>query len=259
MPSMKHCLAFAALLTAASAATLHGSHRATPMDKVVELLAGLKTKIEADGKAEQKSYDKYACWCEDALGRKANDISDAKTAIEDLTNLIVKTKADLAAHTGEIAQLKNLIAKNLDSQREAKEVRNKEHADYAEDRAESENCLGALEAAIKVLSGAGSKKGFLETLQEAQVLGVVAQLKGVLKTSEVTKRFSSDQIASVEKFAQKPEDFLGGRAGFSAAQVANNPFGDYAPQSTQITGILQGMYDAFTADLEKDNAEEGEK
>jgi len=75
----------------------------------------------------------------------------------------------------------------------------------------------------------------------------------------VTKRFSSDQIASVEKFAEKPEDFLGGRAGFSAAQVANNPFGDYAPQSTQITGILQGMYDAFTADLEKDNAEEGEK
>merc|ERR1719181_2344545 len=44
----------------------------------------------------------------------------------------------------------------------------------------------------------------------------------------------------------------------SAAQVGQNPFGDYAPQSTQIQGILKGMYDAFTTDLEKDNANEAE-
>merc|ERR1740138_1846764 len=48
--------------------------------------------------------------------------------------------------------------------------------------------------------------------------------------------------------------------GMSAAQIGGpNPFGDYAPQSTQIQGILKGMYDAFTADLEKDNAEEADK
>ena len=45
----------------------------------------------------------------------------------------------------------------------------------------------------------------------------------------------------------------------SAAQVGQNPFGDYAPKSTMIQGILKGMYDAFTADIEKDNAEEAEK
>jgi nitrogen fixation/metabolism regulation signal transduction histidine kinase len=43
------------------------------------------------------------------------------------------------------------------------------------------------------------------------------------------------------------------------AQVSNNPFGDYAPQSTQIQGILKGMYEAFASDLEKDNAEEAEQ
>jgi len=45
----------------------------------------------------------------------------------------------------------------------------------------------------------------------------------------------------------------------SAAQIAANPFGDYAPQSSQIQGILKGMYDAFTADLEKENAEEADR
>jgi len=231
------------------------------MEKVVKLLADLKTKVEADGKAEQKSYDKYACWCEDALGRKASDISEAKTSIEDLTQLIVKTKAQLASHSGEIAQLKKMIAGNVDSQREASQMRGKEHADYAADKAESENCIGALEAAIKVLNGAGSKKSsFLGTLQEAQLLGVVAGIKGVLKTKEVTKRFSDTEIEAVQKFAEKPEDFIGGRTeGFSAAQVANNPFGDYAPQSTQIQGILKGMYDGFASDLEKDNADEAAK
>merc|ERR1719316_1352359 len=44
-----------------------------------------------------------------------------------------------------------------------------------------------------------------------------------------------------------------------AAQTGQNPFGDYAPQSTQIQGILKGMYDAFTTDLEKDNADEANK
>jgi len=256
MPSMKLCVAFAAVIAAANAALLRG----TPMEKVVELLAGIKARVEADGQAEQKSYDKFACWCEDSLGKKASDITDEKKQIEDLTTLIVKTKADLSSHTAEISQLKKQITSNIESTREATEVRAKETNDYNEDRAESENCIGALEAAVKVLTGAGGKKGFLETLQEAQLLGVVAGIKGVLKTSEVTRRFSDDEISAVEKFAEKPEDYVGSRTfGFSAAQVERNPFGDYAPKSGQIQGILKGMYDAFTADLEKDNADEAEK
>jgi len=64
----------------------------------------------------------------------------------------------------------------------------------------------------------------------------------------------------VKEFASKPESFVGGQANFkSMAQVGNNPFGDYAPQSTRIQGILKGMYDTFTASLEKNNGEEAEK
>lgn len=264
MTTMKFAVALAMLLVVphSAAPTPKPVVKKTPMDKVVALLAGVKSRVEADGRSEQKSYDKYACWCEDTLGKKAAAIAEAKTDVEDLTNLIIKTKADLASHTAEIAQLKKQIVENKESQREATEVRAKEYGEYRDDRSESENCIGALEAAIKVLStaGKGKKGSFLGTLQEAQILGAVAGIKSVLKTGEVTRRFSDDQIAAVEKFAEKPEDFIGGRtAGFSAAQVANNPFGDYAPQSSQIQGILKGMYDAFTADIEKDNAEEGEK
>ena len=34
----------------------------SPVEKVVELIKELKTKIETDGANEQKIYDKFACW-----------------------------------------------------------------------------------------------------------------------------------------------------------------------------------------------------
>jgi len=232
----------------------------TPMARVVSLLTEMRARIEADGKSEQKSYDKFACWCEKTLARKAADISAAKERIEELQTLIYKLKGDLGSHGAEIKQLEKDIAANLESQREATEVRDKENGEYQEERTESEQCIGALEAAITVLTGAGAKKGFLETLQEAQLLSVVAGVRGLLHKEQVSQSTSDKDLQMVKRFVDAPDSFIGSRTeGLSAAQIANNPFGDYAPQSTQIQGILKGMYDAFTSGLEKSNAEEAEK
>jgi len=62
----------------------------------------------------------------------------------------------------------------------------------------------------------------------------------------------------VRSFFEQPGRFAGRRSGLSATQLANNPFGDYAPQSSQITGILKGLYDSFTSSLEKANVAESE-
>jgi len=230
-----------------------------PIPMVVELMTELKERVIADGKLEEQSYDKYACWCEDTMGRKAKDIANEQEQITDLGALIVKFKSEIAAHGSEIEQLKKDIADNAESRREATEVRDKEFQDYHNDKLESENCGGALEAAVKVLSGAGAKKGFLETTREAQLLSVVAGVRAVLTRPQASNGISQKDLDAVKRFVERPEDFMGGRlAGFSAAQVANNPFGDYAPQSTQIQGILKGMYDTFIADIEKANADEAE-
>merc|ERR1711972_116828 len=143
------------------------ANRGTPMERVVGLLTDLEAKIELDGKLEQDSYDKYACWCENTLARKANDIANAKELIKELEEEMIKLNGEIASHGAEIKQLKKDIAANLDAQREATEVRDNQYAEYKEERTESEQCIGALEAAIKVLTGAGTsagKKGFLETL-----------------------------------------------------------------------------------------------
>jgi len=231
------------------------------LKKIVTLLTDLQAKIEADGEAEQKSYDKFACWCEETLSEKAEAISTAKEDIDKLQTEIIELKGALATHAVDIKQLEKDIAANVESQREATEVREKESLAYREDKNENEQCIGALEAAIGVLTGAGTGKSkLLETLQEAQLLSVVAGVRGLLKRPVVQHSVDEQDMQVVRHFIDRPEDFVGSRTGvISAAQIANNPFGDYAPQSTQIQGILKGMYDAFTADLEKSNVEESEK
>merc|ERR1711935_1001907 len=137
-----------------------------------------------------------------------------------------------------IEALKSDIAQNLEAQRKATELRDKEYGEYSEERTESEQCIGALEAAIKVLTGAGTgKKGFLEVFQEAEVLSVVAGLRKVLRNSIAEHAVSTSEYDAVSRFVHHPDGFVGSRS-VSAAQITNNPFGDYAPQSTQIQGIL---------------------
>merc|ERR1719335_389647 len=130
----------------------------TPMAKVVKLIVKLRASVLKDGKDEQKSYDKYACFCEDTMERKASAISKAKELIEKLSILIKKLNGEIASHGSEIAQLKKDISDNNGATKEATELRGKEYKEYAAARAEAEQCIGALEAATKVLTGAGTKK-----------------------------------------------------------------------------------------------------
>jgi len=74
------------------------------------------------------------------------------------------------------------------------------------------------------------------------------------------------ELEVVQQFVEAPAAFLTQRrqvkkpaAPFGALQVENNPFGDYAPQSTQIQGILKGLYDSFAGSLEKANGNEAEE
>merc|ERR1719199_2111149 len=227
------------------------------MAQTVKLIQDLEAEVRKDGKNEQESFDTYACWCEKTMERKAADISSAKELITETEILIKKLKGEIASHGAEIDQLKKDIASNNEAVKDATGLRNKENKDYAGERTESEQCIGALEAAIKVLSGAGTKKaGFLETLHEAELLSVVVGVKTALARKVASKSLSDQNMQLMKHFVAMPQDFIGtSTKGMSAAQIGQNPFGDYAPQSTQIQGILKGMYDAFTADLEKDNVE----
>jgi predicted nucleic acid-binding Zn-ribbon protein len=233
----------------------------SPVTAVVKLLTELEARIQGDGKVEQQSYDKTACWCEETLARKAKDIEDAKAKIIELQTLIEKLEGEVATHGAEIAQLKKDIAANLAAQKEATEMREKQSAEYSATKTEAEQCLGALEAAITVLTPAGTGAGFLSmsNLQEAKVITVGAGLRNVLAHLPLSAMSISEaDLQAVQMFVEHPKNFIALQK-TSALQVSNNPAGDYAPQSTQIQGVLKGLYDSFAASLEKANGEESDQ
>merc|ERR1719158_1547971 len=246
---MKFAVLCLVLVAASEAAT-------SPVDKVVELITELKSKIEADGKAEQKVYDKFACWCEKTTARKAGNIEEAKTSVEELTQLILELKGKKATLTAEVKQLEKDIASNEASQKEATGLREKENTDYATMRSQSEQTIGALEHAIKTLTGAGEGAS---ALQQAEILSVAAGVRSALRVAP--KDLMSEQdIDNVKSFVKDPTGFFSRKqAAFSGAQISQNPFGDYAPASTAIQGTLKNMYDTFTSQLEAANADESGK
>eukprot|EP00928_Gymnodinium_smaydae_P070637 TRINITY_DN54437_c0_g1_i1.p1 TRINITY_DN54437_c0_g1~~TRINITY_DN54437_c0_g1_i1.p1 ORF type:complete len:738 (+),score=207.04 TRINITY_DN54437_c0_g1_i1:58-2214(+) len=241
-----------------SALTLRNDDGNTPITKVLTLLRNMEARAAADAKKEQQTYDKMACWCEDTTARKSRDIAEAKQKIDELDATILKLSAETATHAAEAANLKKAIASNRAAQKEATEVRSKERAAYEDTKNEAEQSIGALEAAVKALSGAGEGK-FLETgMEQANFLTVAAAVRPVLERPTAERVLSMRDLEAVRLFAARPQDFVKGGRGSrpSALQVANNPFGDYAPQSTQIQGILKGLYDSFASSLEKANGEE---
>merc|ERR1719482_2081535 len=76
-----------------------------PVARVVVLIKELMAKIESDGKAEQKTYDKFACWCEKTLARKAEAIDAAKDTIEKTQREIIELKGKLGELGASIKQL----------------------------------------------------------------------------------------------------------------------------------------------------------
>merc|ERR1719182_544905 len=80
----------------------------------------------------------------------------------------------------------------------------------------------------------------------------------MIPSGEDDDALSDDNRKMVAAFVNDPTKFVGKHAKFSGIQQ-KGPFGDYAPASGAIQGILKGMYDAFTSDLESKNADQAMK
>merc|ERR1719473_252616 len=100
------------------------------VSEVVTLIQQIKNKLEADRMMEQKSYDKYACWCEKTLERKAKDIADAKARIEELGALILELTSKTSSNAVDVTQTSKDINATKSAIAEATAVREKEAGVY---------------------------------------------------------------------------------------------------------------------------------
>jgi len=203
----------ACVLTCLAAADARSSE-GSPVEKIVDLLKGLLSRAEADGKAEQQIYDKFACWCETTAKRKATAIMQGQMDIRKLGQQILTLKGKVATLTTEIEELEAAIKKNNKEQEEATSLRSRENGDYMAEAAEAKEAIAAMQLAITAL-GEGTSLVQLPAKSRALVQGVLDSKPEHLSLLEITTK------------------------------------GKYAPQSATIQGILSDMYNTFANDLEE--------
>jgi len=167
------------------------------MEKVIELLKDLSTKVAAEGKKEAAQYDKFACFCKEQADEKLYGIekSDAKIAdlkaeITELDTAIAKLNGDISDLSGEISSLEREIKRKTDK-------RDNQHAEYqqkAQDMNEAIDACGAAIEALRSSKGAMSGAKVTNLVQVQSLVKAVAKIEG----APAFQYQSNDIIATIE-------------------------------------------------------------
>jgi predicted nucleic acid-binding Zn-ribbon protein len=199
--------------------------RVNPIRRVVNMLERMTKKIEDEGKAEEKLFEKFMCYCKNGKGSLEASIAAAEDKIP-------KVKAAIDAMGAEVEQLAADIKAAKEGREaaktalaEGKALREKEATAYAKESSDFKTNIAAMGKAIAALEkGVGA---FLQT-----------------STASVLRKLSvSMDMSSVDR------DML-------SSFLSTSQNGEYAPQSGQIIGILKQMDDTMQQDLADITAKE---
>merc|ERR1719311_726331 len=124
---------------------------ADPIQKVIQMLGDLETKIIGEGNDAQKVYDEYAEFCEDRSKSVGFEIKTGKAEVKDLTAAIGKEAATAESLTAKIEELASAIATDEADLKAATEIRAKEQATFEAEEKELVDVIGTLERAINIL------------------------------------------------------------------------------------------------------------
>merc|ERR1719326_1475890 len=183
------------------------------------MLQMIKKKVEAEGVKEEELYEKFVCYCKSSKGELAKSIDDAENKVPQVESDIKEAESekaqlieDLNAHKNDRAEAKSAMAK-------ATEMREKEAAAFAKEKANDDANLAALKKALAAIEK-GMAGGFLQT-------SAAALLRRLTLGSDISNH-DRDTLTA-----------------FLTAGSGEN----YAPASGEIVGILKQMGDTMGKDI----------
>merc|ERR1719359_2361432 len=155
--AMQTTLGFLVLLATASALSFDVEDaKNRPVSKVITLLKDMLKQLEKEAEEDEEIYDKMACWCETNDKEKTKAIAEAEARIDDLSAQIEELTAASARLNTEIKNLEGEVARNQEALDKATAIRQKQLAEFNEEEKDSIEAIGALKAAITVLSSTTS-------------------------------------------------------------------------------------------------------
>jgi len=219
MMQTRNYIVLATLLCAPQLVTSRDSvlNSANPIRRVVTLLQNMQKKVTAEGEAEKVLFDKFMCYCKTGGTTLEQSIADAEANGAKLSSDIERLEAQVSQLKADISAAQTDRAEAEAALQAGTALRAKEAAAYSKTKAEADSNIAALGKAVAAIEKGSS--GFLQT-----------SVAGSLRRLSVSMDLDSVDRDMLSAFLSRSQ-------------------GSYAPQSGQISGILQNMKDTMAKDL----------
>jgi len=218
-----------------------------PVSKVVNVLKDMLKQLEKEAAEDEEIYDKMACWCETNQKEKTASIKNAESRIDDLKTKIDEFTASSSRLNGEVKSLETEVSQNQGALDQATAIREKQLSEFNSEEKSLVDSISSLKAAGQVL--AKHQGGSLLQMPSDHLRKVTTALHNAMQKQGYLLKglLTHSERRVIASFLQAPEGYLDAEPTFKQS---------YAPESGQISGILDQMKESFQGNLATSQKEE---
>jgi len=209
-----------------------------PIQKIIELITEFQGKIIRDGEVEQKAYEEYFEWCDDASKEKTFELKTATAKSEKLTATLEKANSDIEDASTKIEELSAATSTDEADLKAATEIRTAEHKDFSAEEAELTESIDMLGRAIGVLEKELKGSSFLQT---KVATGTMKNLISTMSTLVDAASFSSHDKQRLLALVQTNQGDEDGLDGHELLEVGAPDPEAYESKSGGILDVLGDM------------------
>jgi len=196
------------VLVATLAATASASD-ASPIEKIIQMIGDLETKIIGEGEVSQKTYEEFSEWCEETSKNLGFEIKTGKGEVADLQATITKDTADIQTAESKIEDLAGSIATDEADLKAATEIRDKEQTTFAAVEKDLVETIDVLERAVgiieKEMAGGASMMQLKSAGSVVQALSYMVKAQVGLSTADGAKLTALVQQSQEDDDAGAPD------------------------------------------------------
>merc|ERR1719506_2777468 len=229
----------AALLVLCAVVSPVQAEQVSPIEKILEMISDLQSKVIGEGSEAQKAYDEYAEWCEDRSTQLGFEIKTGKAEGAELKATIEEETASSAALETKIEELSNDIKTDEADLDAATKIREKEAADFAAEEKELTTVIDMIERATSILSKEMAKSG--ASMLQLKSASSITEALSVMVQASVLSSADASRLTALVQTEQGDSD---SDMGAPAAQV-------YEGHSDGIIGTLEGLTEKAEGQLDK--------
>jgi hypothetical protein len=180
----------------------------SPVEKVIKMLETLQTETVVEGKAEAKTYDKFACFCKDMSEEKSEAVTEGSDRVAELEATIARLNSFRTEQEQTMAEANKALDDVAAMEKAGKDKRAKEHEQFKKEKADVEKLKEELKYAKMTLvaeGDAGRLNDFLQTGSTA-----LLQIKSFMEQAETNSQGPMTKeeivamaIAPLEKSAEE--------------------------------------------------------